>query len=243
MNALTEADVKAVDQLFATLDTRTKRWQLPHWGPVLLSDTVGFIRNLPHKLVTSFKATLEEARQADLLLHVADASNPHVGDQISAVAAVLADLGIDEKDTLLVLNKIDAIDTEARLNSILRRYPNAVTVSARTAQGLDRLALAVSDSLSRSFRDVDVETSISNGKLMAYLAARGEVLSRRYEGDRAILHCRIPQKYLGRISDSDAVISIRDGRSTSGAEQANANGAAKSGGAPLASEEQREDVA
>jgi len=178
-----------------------------------------------------------------LLLHVADASNPYVGDQISAVAAVLAELGIEEKDTLLVLNKIDAIGTTARLNCIRDRYPNAVTVSARTGEGLDRLALAVSDALSRSFRDVDVETSVSNGKLMAYLAARGEVLSRRYEGDRAILHCRIPQKYLGRITDPDAVISIRDGRSTDGAPTVRTNGADYSNGAPLAKDEQREDVA
>jgi GTP-binding protein HflX len=211
MNALTDANVKVVDQLFATLDTRTKRWQLPNWGPVLLSDTVGFIRNLPHKLVTSFKATLEEARQADLLLHVADASNPTVADQISAVARVLSEIGIEEKDTLLVLNKVDTIESQASLNAILRRYPNALPVSAQTGEGLDRLSIAVSDELSHSFRDVDIETSISNGKLMAYLSAHGEVLSRRYEGERAILHCRIPQKYLGRITDPDAVISLRNG--------------------------------
>ena len=80
MNALTDAGVLAEDKLFATLDTRTRRWRLPSWGPVLLSDTVGFIRDLPHRLIASFKATLEEARQADLLLHVADASNPAAGD-------------------------------------------------------------------------------------------------------------------------------------------------------------------
>ena len=107
MNALTDAGVLAADKLFATLDTRTRRWQLPSWGPVLLSDTVGFIRDLPHRLIASFKATLEEARQADLLLHVADASNPGVRDQISAVFRVLQEVGIDEKDTLLLLNKID----------------------------------------------------------------------------------------------------------------------------------------
>ena len=206
MNALTAADVVAKDQLFATLDTRTRRWQLPHWGPVLLSDTVGFIRDLPHKLVASFKATLEESRQADLLLHVADASNPVVMDQISAVVGVLGELGIDEKDTLLVLNKVDAVESEAALNSIRRRYPNAVPVSAQSGLGLDKLGLAVSDALSKSFRDVDVETSVTNGKLMAYLAARGEILSRAYHGDRATLHCRIPQKYLGRINDPDVVI-------------------------------------
>ncbi|MCL4162850.1 UNVERIFIED_CONTAM: hypothetical protein GTU68_062915, partial [Idotea baltica] len=97
MNALTEASVLAEDKLFATLDTRTRRWTLPSWGPVLLSDTVGFIRDLPHGLIASFKATLEETRQADLLLHVADASNPKVAEQISSVYEVLQELSIEEK--------------------------------------------------------------------------------------------------------------------------------------------------
>ncbi|MEK6248107.1 MAG: GTPase HflX, partial [Planctomycetales bacterium] len=89
MNRLTDADVLTQDKLFATLDTRTRRWQLPGWGPVLLSDTVGFIRDLPHELIASFKATLEESRQANLLLHVADASNPEALDQIVSVYTVL----------------------------------------------------------------------------------------------------------------------------------------------------------
>ena len=95
----------------------------------------------------------------------------------------------------------------AVLDAILRRYPNAVPVSAATGMGLDRLAIAVSDALSMTFRDVDVETDVSNGKLMAYLAAKGEVMSRRYEGERVIMHCRIPQKYLGRINDDSVVIT------------------------------------
>ena len=110
LNVLTGSDVLTENRLFATLDTRTRRWQLPGWGPVLLSDTVGFIRDLPHHLIASFKATLEESRQADLLLHVADASNPAALDQIAVVYQVLEELGIQAKDTLLVLNKIDAID-------------------------------------------------------------------------------------------------------------------------------------
>ena len=118
MNRLTGAEVLAADQLFATLDTRTRRWQLPHWGPVLLSDTVGFIRNLPHRLIASFKATLEEARQTDLLLHVCDASNSSVLDQISAVYSVLEELDIEEKNTLLVINKIDSMPSRARLEGI-----------------------------------------------------------------------------------------------------------------------------
>ena len=205
MNVLTDARVVAADQLFATLDTRTRRWQLPNWGPVLLSDTVGFIRDLPHRLIASFKATLEESRQADLLMHVADASNPAVFQQIASVYNVLEELGIDEKDTLLVLNKIDA-SGEAHIHAIRTRYPNAISVSARERVGLDRLAVAVSDSLSRTFRNVDIETSVDNGRLMAYLAAKGEILSRRYHANRVTLHCRLPQKHLGRINDPDTII-------------------------------------
>ncbi len=211
MNRLTDAQVVAEDKLFATLDTRTRRWQLPGWGPVLLSDTVGFIRDLPHRLIASFKATLAEARQADLLLHVADASNPQVLDQITAAYDVLKEIGIDLKDTVLVFNKVDQLADTATLHSLLKRFPNAVPVSAVTGVGLDRLARAVSEALSRDFAEVDVETSVGNGKLMAYLAEHGEVLSRDYTGERVTLHCRIPQKYLGRIDDSDTVITPHRG--------------------------------
>ena len=206
MNALTGSDVLVEDKLFATLDTRTRRWQLPHWGPVLLSDTVGFIRNLPHRLITSFKATLEEARQTSLLLHVADAASDEALNQIAAVSSVLQEIGIDEKDTLLVLNKIDTVTSPTQLETILNVYPNAIPISARTAAGLEQLALAVSDALSRAFRNVDVEMDVSNGKLMAYLAAHGEVLSQRYHENRVNIHCRIPQKYLGRIDDPGVLI-------------------------------------
>ncbi len=152
LNKLTGSDVLAEDKLFATLDTRTRRWQLPGWGPVLLSDTVGFIRDLPHSLIASFKATLEEARQADLLLHVADASNPAAEEQIASVYKVLEELGIQEKDTILVLNQIDAVHEPGTLDMLRRRYPMAITISARTGEGLTRLAAAVSDALSRHFR-------------------------------------------------------------------------------------------
>lgn len=216
MNALTDAGVRAEDKLFATLDTRTRRWHLPNWGPVLLSDTVGFIRDLPHGLVASFKATLEEARQADLLLHVADATSPAVYEQITTVYKVLAELGIEAKDTLLVLNKVDALDSPERLDGILNRYPNAVPVSARTQTGFERFALAVSDSLSRSFLDLDVETGVANGRLMAYLAAHGEILSRRYEGERVTLHCKLAQKHLGRIHENGTEIRPHEENSRAG---------------------------
>jgi GTP-binding protein HflX len=209
LNALTGADELAEDKLFATLDTRTRRWRLPGWGPVLLSDTVGFIRELPHRLIASFRATLEETRQADLLLHVADASSPLVDQQIAAVRGVLAELGVDDKDTLLVLNKIDAVDDPVRREQVLARYPHALPISARGGAGLAALARAVSDHLGRAFRDVDIETDPGNGRLLAWLAAHGEVLSRHFAADRMTIHCRIPATLLGRIDSHDAVIHDR----------------------------------
>ncbi|HEX4130617.1 MAG TPA: GTPase HflX [Pirellulales bacterium] len=225
LNTLTGASVLAQNRLFATLDTRTRRWQLPGWGPVLLSDTVGFIRDLPHHLIASFKATLEETRQADLLLHVADASSSAVFEQIAAVYHVIQELGIQAKDTLLVLNKIDQLADRAALDRLLARYPNAIPISAHTGQGLDHLARAVSDALSHSFADVDVELPVGDGRLLAYLASHSEVLSRRYSDDRVTVHCRIPEMFLHEVRKDGTIVRPHrngngqqptDGESTAG---------------------------
>jgi len=205
MNALTGSEVLAADKLFATLDTRTRRWQLPGWGPVLLSDTVGFIRDLPHHLIASFKATLEEARQADLLVHVADASSPAALDQIASVYRVLQELGIEEKDAVLALNKIDRVADPGRLEALRNRYPQAVPISAQTGAGLTRLASAVSDALSQDFLDLEIHCDSSDGRLMAFLAKHGEVLSRTFAGDRATIHCRIDRGRLGAIREHAGV--------------------------------------
>ena len=184
MNALTDANVVAADKLFATLDTRTRRRQLPSWGPVLLSDTVGFIRDLPHHLIASFKATLEETRQADLLLHVADASSPAVAQQISSVYGVLTELGMHEKDTLLLLNKIDQLESRSCLDSLLARYPGAIAISARTGEGFDQLADVVSVALSRFFQSVVVETAAPSVALFpgGQCARRGRAVVRGGRG-------------------------------------------------------------
>ncbi len=217
MNALTGAEVFVQNALFATLDTRTRRWQLPGWGPVLLSDTVGFIRDLPHHLIASFKATLEEARKADLLLHVADGSNSAVSHQVAAAYRVLEEIGIEAKDALLVVNKMDAVADRAAFDGLLSRYPTAIPVSAQTGEGLQRLAVEVSEALSRSFLDVDIETGVDNGRLLAYLAAHGEILSKQYHAARVTVHCRIAQRHLGRIKDPDALIRPhRDGAAQAG---------------------------
>ncbi|HEY4760554.1 MAG TPA: GTPase HflX [Thermoguttaceae bacterium] len=206
LNALTGSDAFTEDSLFATLDTRTRRWNLPGWGPVLLSDTVGFIRDLPHHLIESFKATLEEARQAHLLLHVADGGNPAVYEQISGTYKVLEEIGLQRKDTLLVINKVDRLPDRARLDGLLSRYPSAIAISARTGYGLTHLAGAVSDALSRSFIDVDVELGLDNGRALAYLSSNGEVLSKHYTDSRVIVHCRIAKHHLDRINNEATAV-------------------------------------
>src|SRR5262249_16318172 len=241
LNKLTGADELAEDKLFATLDTRTRRWQLPIWGAVLVSDTVGFIRELPHSLVASFKATLEEARQADLLLHVADASNPNVTDQIAAVYKVLEELGIREKDTILVLNQIDAILEPGTLDVLSQRYPMAIPISARTGEGLGRLAAAVSDALTHHFVDVDVEMDVSNGRLLAALAKNTEILSRTYTDGRGSVHCRAPRKFVGQISGEEATIKLRRNGQALSNGHANGNGHAPLNGHASPESEYRDD--
>ncbi|NUQ47128.1 MAG: GTPase HflX, partial [Phycisphaerae bacterium] len=140
MNALTGAATLVRDQLFATLDTLTRRWDLGNGRFVLLSDTVGFIRNLPHHLVASFRATLEEAIHADLLLHVVDASSPDAEQQVAAVHDVLRSLGVaDDRRQLLVLNKTDAIEDEAAFTVLRAAHPAALPISARSGAGLPEL--------------------------------------------------------------------------------------------------------
>lgn len=212
MNALTSADVEAVDKLFATLDTRTRRWTLPSWGPVLLSDTVGFIRDLPHKLVASFRATLEEAREADLLLHVADASNPAVLDQISAVYGVLQELGIDEKQTLLVINKIDLPGAAERMQAVQNRYRHSVAVSARSGQGLDVLAKSVSTALSAGFVTLSIRLDVSDGKTMAWLSKSGEITSKQFHDDHVEIHARMPARFAGRLVREGHAIEVLHGQ-------------------------------
>ncbi|MDR3111010.1 MAG: GTPase HflX [Planctomycetaceae bacterium] len=208
LNKLTDADVFVKDQLFATLDTRTRQWRLPGWGPVLLSDTVGFIRDLPHHLIASFRATLEETRQADLLLHVADASDNDVSRQITAAYQVLSEMEIREKDTLLVLNKIDAASTD-NIRALQLQYPSAVTVSARSGDGLDRLTAAVSDALSREFLLLEVVVPVANGRVAAMLAKEGEVLSKEYTDETVTIKCRVPQRLLGQLQHDTEVTAVK----------------------------------
>ncbi len=139
LNALTGSDVLAKDILFATLDPTTRRLKLPTNQNVLLTDTVGFIKKLPHGLVEAFKATLEEVVQADLLLHVVDISHPQAEEQIAAVNAVLEEIGADEKSTLMVFNKMDRLAGNGALNRLQEKFPHAVAISATTGEGIPAL--------------------------------------------------------------------------------------------------------
>ena len=203
LNALTGADVLAENKLFATLDTRTRRWQLPGWGPVLLSDTVGFIRDLPHHLIASFKATLEESRQADLLLHVADASNPAVLSSRSPPCTACWKNWASRPRTRCwcsTRSTRSPIAGNSTACSALSATP--IPISARRGTGSGPAGRPVSQALSHGFLDVDVETEADNGRLLAFLAAHGEVLSQQYHDSRVTVHCRIPQQHLGPIRDS-----------------------------------------
>ncbi|MDR1483297.1 MAG: GTPase HflX [Planctomycetaceae bacterium] len=199
MNALTNADVFVKDMLFATLDTRTRRWNLTGWGPVLLSDTVGFVRDLPHHLVASFRATLEETLNADLLIHVADAASDRLHDEIDAVYQVLDNLGIRKKDTLLVLNKIDSCERSECLYNLAQKYPNAIQVSAKNNIGLEQLTAAVSDTLSKEFVELTVEMSVGNGRMLALLAKEGEILSKQFTDEIVVVLCRVPKHIFGKL--------------------------------------------
>jgi GTP-binding protein HflX len=202
MNRLTHADVYVQDQLFSTLDTRTRQWHIKDFGKILLSDTVGFIRELPHHLVASFKATLEEARQARLLLHVVDASNPQAEEQIKAVNAVLAELECDKKPTILVLNKIDRIADRGDLNLLLAVHPKAVAVSGATGEGIDELTAAVVEALTADFVEAEVTAPAANGKVQAYLAAHAEVYRQEFKDGQVVIRCRLP-RYLVRHVTAD----------------------------------------
>jgi GTP-binding protein HflX len=212
MNALTDAGVVAKDKLFATLDTRTRRWMLPGWGPVLLSDTVGFIRDLPHRLIASFRATLEETRQADMLLHVADASNPNVLHQISSVYKVLQEIGIDEKDTLLVLNKVDCEGAAERVEMVKERYPNAIAISAKSGLGLTQFSVAVSDALTKHFAELEIRLPLDDGKTMAWLAHNAEIISKQYNDDHALVHCRMPSSAAGKLASQGVDLRVIAGK-------------------------------
>lgn len=193
MHALTGADVYVADKLFATLDTRTRGWRVPAYGEVLLSDTVGFVSDLPHHLVASFRSTLEEARNADLLLHVVDASDPNAERHIDTVHEVLGDLGIDDSHSLLVLNKVDRVQDRTVLDTLRATHSDSYSVSAITGDGIPRLADRVASRLGGEWSTVRIRLHAGNGKALAYLKEHADVIRFQYEGEHLIADVRVTE--------------------------------------------------
>jgi GTPase len=196
LNALTGSDVYVKDILFATLDPTTRRLKLPSNQNVLLTDTVGFIRKLPHGLVEAFKATLEEVVQADLLLHVVDISHPQAEEQIAAVNTVLKEIGADEKPVIMVLNKMDQINSGGAgaggLNHLQEKYHHAVAISATTGDGIPNLLAEIGTQLRPKREFLELRVPHEKSAVIARLHKVGQVIEQRYNGKTARFKARIP---------------------------------------------------
>jgi len=198
LNLLTGAGVLAEDKLFATLDPTTRQVTLPNKLKLLLTDTVGFIRKLPHTVIESFKATLEEVQVADLLIHVVDVSHPQFREQIAAVEAVLRELDASGKQTLMVLNKIDQVDPDV-LIGLKAHYPAAVAISTRTGEGVDSFIDELQLRLGAWRMRVDFRVPISDSAAVAELHRVGHVISSRYVGEFAYVTAHIPPELRSRL--------------------------------------------
>ena len=205
MNRLTDAGVLVQDKLFATLDTRTRACTLSGGQRFLLSDTVGFIRKLPHHLVASFRATLEEVRHADLLLHVVDAGSPEREHHIEAVTQVLHELGCQDRPIIAVMNKSDTLRDEADRLLLKRRWPDSIEVSAITGDGMDELDRSLCEFLDGRMVEVEVRGSAANGKLQSMLAQKGRILDRRYDDQTMILKVRLPRQLVPQLKPLGAL--------------------------------------
>ena len=209
LNRLTGAAVLAEDKLFATLDPTTRRLRLPTNQNVLLTDTVGFIKKLPHGLVEAFKATLEEVVQADLLLHVVDISHPQAEEQIAAVNTVLDEIGAAEKPVLMVFNKIDRLHPDGigagssreLLPRFLERYPNAVAISAASGDGVTELLAELGVQLRPVRELVELKIPLEQAAVIARLHKLGQVIESRYLAKAAKFKARIPAHHHAEFAE------------------------------------------
>jgi len=190
LNRLTGAGVLVEDALFATLDPTTRRAQTSDGRIYTLSDTVGFVRHLPHQLVEAFRSTLEEVGQADLMVHVVDGAHPDPEEQVRAVREVLAEVGADRLPELLVVNKVDAADEETLLR-LKRAWPDAVFASARSGVGFDQVRAAIEERLPRPAVELSVLLPYDRGDLVARIHQRGEVLGTDHGDDGTLLRVRV----------------------------------------------------
>jgi len=199
LNHLSGSEVLAKDMLFATLDTTTRRIELPDGQPLLLTDTVGFVRNLPHRLVEAFKATLEEAVLADFLIHVLDATAPEIQRFHDTTLDVLKELGAEDKRVITVLNKIDAVTDPDILAGLKRQFPDAVHASALSGLGLDDILKGCSHVLADRVRRQHYRIPQHRADLVSLLHRDAKVLSTDYEGDDILVSAVVPAAISGRL--------------------------------------------
>jgi GTP-binding protein HflX len=197
-NHVTEAGVLVEDQLFATLDSTVRRTELPGGRPMLMSDTVGFVRRLPHQLVEAFKSTLDEVNQATLLLHVVDAADPNPDRQIDAVRSVLRDIGAGTLDEQIVINKIDAAEP-ATVDRLLALHPGSVAVSAVTGQGVPELLDVVAERLEGALVEVTLTVPYDRGDVVAALHELGDVTSEDHTANGTELVVKLPKEESDRF--------------------------------------------
>jgi len=199
MNALTQAQTYAADQLFATLDTKTRAWRPRPGVEVMLSDTVGFVRDLPHYLVASFRATLEEALGADLLLHVIDGAHPQALEQVDTVDRVLEELGCDTSRMVAVLNKVDAVNEQSELAALRARLARSVVVSARTGEGLAELANLVVAEVHAAGARIQLHASAGAGQLIAFVRANADIHSETFDEGAWAVEFTLGRPLIGRL--------------------------------------------
>jgi GTP-binding protein HflX len=201
MNELTGANVLAEDKLFATLDPTTRKLRMPNHQNILLSDTVGFLRKLPHHLIESFKATLEEVVDADLLLHMVDVSHPQAREQIKAVEIVLKEIDAWGKPTVMALNKIDKLDEGSTLlENFCREFDHAVPISATNRTNFDELLDEIANRLSDRRVNVTLSIPHDRAKTIALVYRSGYVTSREMENGRVVLRAQIPKVLAGELT-------------------------------------------
>ena len=196
LNTLTDAGVLVEDRLFATLDTRTRKWTPARGADVVVSDTIGFVKNLPHQLVASFKATLEEAVNADLLLHIIDVANSDTLKQIESVNNVLKEIGCSQKPILEVFNKVDIVRRIGDLEMLQTLFPDAVCISAKTGYGLEKLNEAVAARYKGTELLLRVASSQSNGKVQSFLRAHGQILNEQYQDSSVLIDAKLGRNQL-----------------------------------------------
>jgi len=199
MNAITGADVYIRDQLFATLDTTIRSTVIDGELEILLSDTVGFIRKLPHHLVASFKSTLQEVLEADLILIVLDASSSQVIEHLDTINEVLIELGADKNTSLIVLNKIDTIDEDSRIAYLKRKFTDGILISAKNHLRIDNLLESIKEIIDKGFTTADVHFSFEQAKEIAKAQNGVTVLEREYDEDGVRLKIRGSVKRINQI--------------------------------------------